>query len=108
MGAATVARRTKRKTSTKPVGAAVGAIPVAINPFGPTKQRDIVKSRVAASQFTLSDRTKLVVTPMVSDVRRAIDQYNREGQPLYFLTMGYQIKTDAPKSLLKKTPRKKK
>jgi hypothetical protein len=102
-----LARKIKRKTSAKP-SASTAALPVVINPFGPTKQRDIIKSRVIASQFTLSDGTKIVITPMVSDVRRAVDQYNQEGQPLYFLTMGYQIKTSAPKSLLKKTPRKKK
>ena len=103
-----MARKTRRKAPTKVVGAAPAAVPLVVNPFGPTKQREIVRSKVAASQFTLSDRTKIVITPMVSDVRRAVDQYNQEGQPLYFLTMGYQIKTTAPKSLLKKMPRKKK
>jgi hypothetical protein len=102
-----LARKIKRKSSAKP-SAPAATLPIVVNPFGPTKQRDIVKSRVIASQFKLSDGTKIVVTPMVSDVRRAVDQYNQEGQPLYFLTMGYKIKTFAPKSLLKKTPRRKK
>jgi hypothetical protein len=105
---AIVARRAKRKVAAKAVSAAPpAAVPLVVNPFGPTKQRDIIKSKVLSSQFTLSDRTKIVITPRVSDVRRAIDQYNQEGHPLYFLTMGYEIKTYAPKSLLKKQPRKK-
>ena len=72
-----------------------------IDPFGPMQQRRITQSRIASSVFTLDDGTKIVVKPMVGDIRRAIDQYNLEGQPLYFLSLGSTITTLAPKRLLK-------
>jgi hypothetical protein len=86
-----------------PPSPAAGA-PV-INPFGETEQRKIVKSKVLASELKLSDGTKLVVTPLVSDVRRATKQFNANGEPLYFLTIGANILTKAPKKLLQLKPR---
>lgn len=83
----------------------VAAAPVAINPFGRTKQRVVAKSKIVSSEFTLDDGTKLVVTPIVADVRRAIDQYNADGDPLYFLTMGQTVKTVSPPRLKQKSKR---
>jgi hypothetical protein len=76
-----------------------GMTPEVVNPFGPTQQRGISKSKVVASEFTLDDGTILLVTPMVADVRRAVDQFNQNGDPLYFLTMGSTVTTVAPKRL---------
>jgi hypothetical protein len=84
----------------------VSAAPLVINPFGPTKQRVVAKSKIVSSEFTLDDGTKLLVTPIVADVRRAIDQFNQEGDPLYFLTMGQTVKTVSPPSLRRKPPSK--
>jgi len=78
-----------------------------INPFGPTQQRQIKKSKVAASTFILDDGTKLLVRPLVADVRRAVGQFNEKGQPLYFLTFGQKIETQAPKKLQKPTHKSK-
>jgi hypothetical protein len=75
--------------------------PLAINPFGPTEPRKITRSKVQDSEFILEDGTKIVVRPLLGDVRRAVDQYNENGEPLYFLTMGNTLATKAPKSLLK-------
>jgi hypothetical protein len=72
-----------------------------INPFGETQQRKITQSKIAESVFSLNDGTKLIVRPLVSDIRRAVKQYNQFGQPLYFLTLGHQIITKAPKKLRK-------
>jgi hypothetical protein len=77
-----------------------------VNPFGPTEQRKITRSHVAESVFTLSDGTKLRVKPVVGDVRRAVEQYNIDGNPVYFLSLGMTIVTDAPKSLRRPEPKK--
>jgi len=42
--------------------------PLIIDPFGPTKQRVVAKSKIVSSEFTLDDGTKLLVTPIVADV----------------------------------------
>lgn len=95
-----------RRTSKKQMAAPPVAIPsIVVDPFGPTKQRHIVKSKIVTSEFLLDDGTKLLVTPIVSDVRRAVDQFNLNGDPLYFLTMGQTVKTRAPKKLLRKVSR---
>jgi hypothetical protein len=77
-----------------------------VNPFGPTEQRKITRSHVAESVFTLSDGTKLRVKPVVGDVRRAVEQYNSDGNPVYFLSLGMTIVTDAPKGLRRPEPKK--
>jgi len=76
-----------------------------INPFGPMQQRKITRSKIVESVVTLSDGTKLLIKPVVGDIRRAVDQYNEKGEPVYFLALGQTITTKAPKRLLKKSPK---
>lgn len=95
-----MAKRLQR-TAAPPSGPLTQPSNVSVNFFGPTDQRKITRSKITESVFTLSDGTKLRVKPLVGDVRRALDQYNAEGQPLYFLSLGLTVATDAPKSLLK-------
>jgi hypothetical protein len=104
----TVAKKAARK-SQKAAAATPSLVPqlpgagaLVINPFGETQQRKVLKSKIAVSRFDLSDGTKLLVTPILSDVRRAIKQYNANGEPLYFLTLGSTIVTKAPKKLMRK------
>jgi hypothetical protein len=92
-------KRTAASASAPPLAQPSGA--ATVNLFGPTDQRKITRKMIAESVFTLSDGTKLRVKPLIGDVRRALDQYNAEGQPLYFLSLGLTISTDAPKSLLR-------
>jgi hypothetical protein len=79
--------------------------PGVINPLGETQVRKIVKSKVVESIFTLSDGTKLLLKPLIGDVRRAVDQFNGAGQPVYFLTVANTIETRPPKTLMQKTPK---
>lgn len=82
--------------------------PMVINRLGPTRGREIKKAKVVPSTFTLDDNTQILVTPRIGDVRRAIGQYNHDGEPLYFLAIGYSIQTKAPKKLLRKIKKTKK
>ena len=77
--------------------------PLVIDPFGPMKQTPIKRSTIRKSIVVLRDGTKLHVTPKINDIRRAVGQFNQRGQPLYFLTLGYNIQTVAPRKLLRKT-----
>jgi hypothetical protein len=85
------------------------AKPPPIDPFGPTQHRVVTRQKVASSSFTLSDGTRIKVKPKIGDVRRALNQFNTKGQPLYFMTLGYDLETIAPQGLLKKAkkPRRK-
>src|SRR5712692_4766234 len=95
----------KRKRTVKKSATSTPA-PVVVDPFGPTSQRPIKKENVKTSSYKLSDGTVITVKPKVSDIRRAMNQWNALGQPLYFLTLGYEIKTNPPSKLLKKMPKK--
>ena len=99
-------KRRKRAVRKTPVPALLPR-PVIVNPFGEPSQRQIRRQQVKTSRYVLSDKTVLLVTPKVSDIRRALKQYSASGQPLYFLTLGYEIKTKAPKKLVKKMPKQK-
>lgn len=87
------------KKTTKEQAALAAPAPVVVNPFGETEHRKIVRYQVQESIFTLDDGTKLVVRPLVSDIRRAVGQYDSNGQPIYFLTLGQNVRADAPKKL---------
>jgi hypothetical protein len=78
-----------------------------INPFGDTQPRKVIKSVVRESEFTLNDGTKLILKPLIGDVRRAVGQYNAAGQPVYFLTIGNALQSKPPKTLMQKIPKKK-
>jgi hypothetical protein len=102
-----MARKVTRRAAAKPSAALLTAAPaLVVNPFGETQQRKISKSKIADSVFTLDDGTKLIARPIVSDIRRAVNQYNQAGEPLYFLTLGFQIVTKAPKRLRQPKPKK--
>jgi hypothetical protein len=92
----------KRKRALKAAALPTLGTPPVVNPFGPTKQRVVAKSKIVSSEFTLDDGTKLLVTPIVADVRRAVDQFNQDGDPLYFLTMGQTVTTVSPHHLRRK------
>jgi hypothetical protein len=97
-----VAKKQSKKTVTP---ATPAAPPGSINPFGPTEQRQIIRSKVVESIFTLSDGTQLLIKPIVGDIRRAVGQYNQQGDPVYFLAIGQTITTKSPKALRKNAPR---
>jgi hypothetical protein len=78
-----------------------------VNPLGETKPRKIVRSKVRESEFTLSDGTKLILKPLIGDVRIAVGQYNAVGHPVYFLSIGNTLESKPPKSLVRKTPKAK-
>jgi len=97
----TMPKKIKRKSSKGVLALSAQTPAFLINPFGPTQQRTIKKAKVATSVYTLDDGTKLLVKPIISDIRRAVGQFNQENQPLYFLTLGQIINTKAPKKLQK-------
>jgi hypothetical protein len=81
--------------------------PETVNLLGETKPRKVVRSTIRESEFTLNDGTKLILKPLIGDVRRAVGQYNAAGQPLYFLTIGNSLEARPPKSLMRKVPKAK-
>jgi hypothetical protein len=67
-------------------------------------ERDIISSKIRNSDIVLDDKSVLSIKPFVVDVRRAANQWNEEGQPLYLVKIGFSINTKAPKKLMKPIP----
>lgn len=67
----------------------------------PAELRVVKVAKEKVSNYTLDDKTVIHVKPVMLDVRRALKQYNPNGQPMYFLKVGFAITTTVPKSLIK-------
>jgi hypothetical protein len=57
------------------------------------------------SRFVLDDKTVVIVRPLLADVRRAKNRFNKEGDPIYFMKIGFVVSTRVPTNLRKKQRR---
>jgi hypothetical protein len=73
------------------------------DPTGPTAQRKIVKAKEGWSEFTLEDGSVIQAKAVILDVKRAIGQFNIDGNPVYIMQMTMVHHLIAPTSLKKKT-----
>lgn len=76
---------------------------IGYNPAGPTEQRDIVSSKDGWSEYTLSDGSIIRSKAVTIDVKRAIDQYSADGNPLYIVQTAVINSVNAPDELKKKS-----
>jgi hypothetical protein len=77
------------------------------DPKGPTEQRDVVGSKDGWSEYTLDDGATIRVKAVILDVKRAIDQFNTDGDPIYIMQTAMVTRTIAPAEL-KRPPAKEK
>jgi hypothetical protein len=95
-------KRTKSKKAAPPVSLpqpVSGMPPLNIDWTGASETREIKRSNPAISKYHLEDGSVISVKPMVTDVRRALKQFNQFGEPLYFVTLTFSLNTKAPKGL---------
>lgn len=71
------------------------------DPTGPMEPVDIVSSRDGWSEFTLQDGSIIRAKAAVLDVKRAIGQFNPEGDPVYVLQLTMVNQVKAPPHLKK-------
>ena len=99
-----MASKSGTKTATEPV------------PFStPSEPREVTKSKEAWSEYSLDDGAVLRVRPIVVEARRAKGKFTEEGNPLYYVRIGFILGTRAParlkrkpKSVARKTRRRQK
>jgi hypothetical protein len=72
------------------------------DPMKPTAERKIVKTKEAWSEFTLDDRSVIRAKAVILDVKRAVGQFNIDGNPVYIMQMTMVHNLIAPSSLKKK------
>jgi hypothetical protein len=72
------------------------------DPTKPTVQRKIVKAKESWSEFRLDDGSVIQAKAVILDVKRAVGQFNIEGNPVYIMQMTMVHNLIAPASLKKK------
>jgi hypothetical protein len=77
-------------------------IALGYDPSGPKEPVDIVSSKDGWSEFTLSDRTVLRAKVVILDVKKMVDQYNQEGEPIYEMQLTMVSQARVPQELKKK------
>jgi hypothetical protein len=103
----------KSKQRQQPIPSRQGAPPPAprgttpvqfgYDPNGPKEPVDIVSTKEAWSEFTLSDGTVLRAKAVVLDVRKMVDQYNQDGDPIYEMQLTMINQARVPQELKKKS-----
>lgn len=82
--------------------AAAGQVVLGYNPNGPKEPVDIVSSKEGWSEFTLADGTVLRAKAVVLDVRKLVDQYNQDGEPIYEMQLTMVNQARVPDQLKKR------
>ena len=78
------------------------SLPPGYDPTGKIEQRDIVTSKDGWSEYTLSDDSVIRVKAVVIDVKRAVNQHDAQGEPLYVFQVAVVTNVVAPDKLKKK------
>jgi hypothetical protein len=81
-----------------------GATPISprYDPTGKMEQRDVVGSKDGWSEYTLDDGSIIRTKAVILDVKRAVNQYSFDGNPLYILQCAFVNQVRAPDLLRKK------
>ena len=91
-------RREPEAAVAAPPPAAIG---LGYDPTGKTEPVDIVAMKDGWSEYTLADGTVLRVKAVILDVRRAVDQYSANGDPVYIVQATIVNHAKAPEKLKK-------
>lgn len=86
----------------QPPAPATMAVPLGYNPKGKIEQRDVVSSKGGWSEYTLDDGSIIRAKAVVLDVKKAIDQYDIHGEPIYIVQMAVVNNAIVPENLKKK------
>ena len=84
----------------KPESATV-EVSLGYNPQGEMEPRDVVASKDGWSEYTLDDGTTIRLKAALLDVKRALDQYSQDGNPLYIFQWAIVNQVKAPDKLKK-------
>lgn len=80
--------------------------PAGVDLSGPSVPVEIVSVKELWSECRLKDGTILRLRPVVADVRRARNQFNELGEPIYIIKTAIITTAKSPKRLHKKPTRK--
>jgi len=91
-----------RQANVPPPQSATVQISLGYDPKGRMEPRDVVISKDGWSEYTLDDGSVLRTKAAILDVKRAVDQYGPDGNPIYILQFAVINQVQAPDILKKK------
>lgn len=91
-----------RRANVPPPQLATAQISLGYDPKGRMEPRDVVISKDGWSEYTLDDGSVLRTKAVILDVKRAVDQYGPDGNPIYILQFAVINQVQAPNILKKK------
>src|SRR6266446_6382927 len=71
------------------------------DPKGKMESRDIAGYKEGWSEYTLEDGSVIRLKTTLLDIKRAVDQYSPEGDPLYIMQFAVVNQVRAPQNLKK-------
>lgn len=74
------------------------------DPNGRKEPRDVVGSKDSYSEYTLDDGCIIRTKAVLLDVKRAVDQFDDQGNPVYIMQLTMITNVRAPENLKKKIP----
>jgi hypothetical protein len=102
-------RGRKSTDETSPAAAAPVAPPngglqilMGLDPKAPTEPIDVQSSKEGWSEYILTDGSVIRTKAAILDVKRVIDQYSPEGDPIYVMQFAFVNQLRVPPSLKKK------
>jgi len=97
-------RQPNRQTTIPPLPPAPPKqFPFGVDPGAKMEPIDVVSSKEAWSEFTLSDDTVIRTKAALLEVKRAVGQYSADGNPLYVFQFAGLTQVNAPEKLRKKS-----
>jgi S-adenosylhomocysteine hydrolase len=71
------------------------------DPTGKMEPKDIVNAKEGWSEYTLDDGSVIRVKGVLLDIKRALNQFNAEGDPVYVMQLALVHQLRAPDQLKK-------
>ena len=71
------------------------------DPKGKMEPRDVVESKEGWSEYILADGSKIRIKGVLLDAKRAVNQFNPEGDPIYVMQITMVQQLVAPDKLKK-------
>ena len=88
-----------------PPGGAMSLL-LGYDPTGPMEQRNIKKRKEAVTEITLDDGSVLSIKVAILDVKRAKNQWNQQGDPVYVMQSTQLVSVKSPPHLRRKVKSK--